>query len=81
MERFFAIIIIIFLSFPVFADQKKEALKHAGLAYIKYTKIDKVLRRLEKKYISNDIKIVSTFVFKIGNIYQTKYISYTWSFP
>jgi hypothetical protein len=61
-------------------DGYDKASKHVAKALWKEYRIDKALRRLEKKYISKDVRAVTGVVIPIGRAIYERRITFQWSF-
>lgn len=60
--------------------EKKDAIKAVGKAVYKQHRIDKKLRQLEKRYLSDEVRFYGGVVINLGKIITEKKITYEWTF-
>ena len=63
-----------------YADPSGEAVKHIGKAFYKQFKVDNYLSRLERKYLSDDIRKYGSMIGITARMIAEKKITYTWRF-
>ncbi len=68
------------ISSVVNATEETEALKHVGKASYKYFQLDRYVRKMEKRHLSNDVRKYGGWVSTGIRIAVDKKITYTWSF-
>lgn len=63
-----------------FAGQEEKAFRKAAEAAIKQFKIDKMAKRLEKRYIHEDVRVVGGYAISITRIITEQKVTYKWTF-
>lgn len=72
--------IMLLFSHCVFASSERDALKALGKAAYKQTDLDDYARKMEKKYISKEMKDYTAWAILVIKTITEKKISYRWTF-
>lgn len=62
------------------ASAESEALKNLQRALIKQFKIDKMARKLEKKYIHEDVRFYGGHAWVVADVIIKQRVTYKWTF-
>lgn len=74
-----------FLTLPItpdagYANPEQEAMRRVSQALYKEFELDKTVKRLEKKYVDEDIKEYVGYTGIVVRIVTEKRVTYTWRF-
>lgn len=74
------LILIFTLCNAAYAGEDEKALRKAGEAAVKHFKIDRMLKRFEKRYIHDDVRTYGGYTITVADIIIKQRITYEWTF-
>lgn len=63
-----------------FGGQDEKAIRKAAEAAVKHFKLDKVAKKLEKRYINDDVREYGGYAWIVADVIIQQRITYKWTF-
>lgn len=80
MKNLILVLAMLLISDCAFADHESAAKRKALQATVKHFEIDKMARKLEKKYIPKDVRIIGGNIFLVADVIIKQRIVVKWTF-
>lgn len=78
--RFLVLVLLLSISSSAFAGQDEKAIRKAAEAAAKHFELDKMAKKLEKKYINDDVRYYGGYAWIVADVVIQQRITYKWTF-
>lgn len=79
-RKVIVLFLILFTSNLVYAGNTEKAIRAAARASYKQTNLDDKVKKLEKRYLSDEVRKYGGWTINISKIFIEKKVVYTWEF-